>query len=338
VGVVDNGGLSISGNFVTISGSDLEVNNISAAGSTLTANDGDLLIADNGSISISGINSAVISGSTVSANDITIANSIFTAYGGDMDVYDNGQVAGAPNTDGSDTVSVNDISISGSTLDAYAPYGAGGNMNISGNGAVGINNSTIYADNNVNITAEQVKLGVPIYDPSGGVTVSGGSITAGQNLTITANGGAGTTINNGASLNAFYISVNSPDGILINQDGSSSKYTGNQLNMTAGNGNSDGGPLIAVQNVNLSAFATVNMVAHTIDLLNVAFGGSSIVNLGCYYGGQANYNYGINVNNGVIVGEANLLNVSHGGTAITSASQVGIGIGTTPGIYVHGNQ
>jgi hypothetical protein len=330
--ILDNGSLSISGNFVTISGSsDLEANNVSVSDSTLRTDDGDISIVDNGNISISGVDAAAsISESTVSANNITIASSTFTANGGDVDVYDNGQVAGAPYTDGSDTVSVNDISISGSTLDAYALYGVGGNVNISGNGAVGINNSTIYADNNVNITAEQVKLGDAIYDSSGGVTVSGGSITAGNNLVITANGAAGTTINKGASLNALYITVNSPDGILINQDGSSSTYTGNQLNMTAGNGNSDGGPVIAVQNANFSALPILNFAAHTIDLFNVTFGRSSIVNLGSYFGVA-------NVENGIIPGDVNFRSVSYGGTAITSANQIGSGIGSTPGIYVHQN-
>jgi hypothetical protein len=325
VSIVDNGTFSISGNVVTISdSSDLELNNISVGSYDLTADDGDISIVDNGSISISGAdNAATISGSTLSANNITIASSTFTANGGEVDVYDYGQVAGAPDISESD-VSANNILISSSTLDAYALYGAGGNVNISGNGAVKMNYSTIYADNNVNITAEQVKLGDAIYDPSGGVTVSGGSITAGNNLAITANGAAGTTINNGASLNAFYITVNSPDGILINQDGSSSTYTGNQLNMTAGNGNSDGGPVIAVQNANFSSFANVNISAHTINLFDVMFGGTSIVNLRCFTGL-------VNVDNGIIPGEANLTGVSIGSTAIDSAGQVGNGIGSAPG-------
>ncbi len=325
ISIVDNGIVSISS--ANIFNYDLELNNISVGSYDLTADDGDISIVDNGSISISGAdNAATISGSTLSANNITIASSTFTANGGDVDVYDYGQVVGAPDISESD-VSANNILIDSSYLYAYASQeDVGGNVNISGNGAVELDYSTIYADNNVNITAEQAKLDDAIYDSSGGVTVSGGSITAGKNLVITANGAAGTTINNGATLNAFYITVNSPDGILINQDGSSSTYTGNQLNLTAGNSL---GQDIMVKNADFSSFQNIAISAYTLyfDGANLGYG---IVNLGSHDGR-------VFVNQGYQRGSLDFDNSYYGGNLITSPNQVAHGIGSTPGLYSHAN-
>ena len=332
VSIVDNGVVTISGTSVNISSSTLDVNNISISGS-LTANDGNVSIMDNGSITISSEDDAFVSGSTVSGNNITIASSTLTAYGGDVDVSDNGQVTSPLDIPISD-ISANNILISDSTLNAFASLeGVGGNVNISGNGGVEIDNSTIHADANVNITAEQAVVGDAIYDESGGVTISGGSITAGsttspKSIVITANGAAGTTINNGASLNAYYISVNSPDGILI--DGTGGTVSGNHLNLTAADGNSDGGPTTTLQNGDFSQFAIINIRSHTVNLLNDDFSRGSIINIGTYYGVA-------NVENGIIAGDANFIGDSYGGTRITSASQIGNGIGTTAGIFVHQN-
>jgi hypothetical protein len=334
VSIVDDGYVSISAGDVGISdSSDLELDNISISGSTLTANNGDVSVTDNGFISITGDGTTVasISDSTLSANNITINNSTLTASGGDVDISDFGQVFGGPDTSDSDDISVNDILISGSTLDAYALDSVGGDVNISGNGAVELDNTTVNADGNVTITAEQAVANDPIYDESGGVTISGGSITAGsvatpKTLSITANGAAGTVINNGASLNAFYISVNSPDGILINQDGSSSTYTGNQLTLTAGN---NAGQEIRVANADFSSFASINVSANTIWIVDTDLG-SGIVNLGSQSGH-------VNVNTGYHPFDINLDEDIYNHVPITTPTQVTSGIGTTAGLFSHQN-
>jgi hypothetical protein len=193
-------------------------------------------------------------------------------------------------------------------------------------GTVTVASGSINANNNVTVTA------------GNGITINGTPVSADDttygNITLTSTAGM-TTIQNGASMTGN-LTINSPDGILI--DGSSGgTFSGNTMNLTAGNNDDgNGGPTIAIHgpdplhHVDLSAFANINISAHTIDLLDVTFGGLTPVNLGCFSGFA-------NVNNGVVAGEANLRNVTYGIIPIISSLQVGTGIGTTPGIYVHAN-
>ena len=145
-------------------------------------------------------------------------------------------------------------------------------MGITAGGLVTMIDSTIIVigGNNVNITAGT------------GISVSGTSISADIDVgTISLNNASGvTTINNGSSMQAFYISVNSPDGILL--DGTGGTFSGNQLDLASGN--VDGTDEIDVKNADLTAFATINMAAHTINLTDVAFGGASTVNLHSFFG------------------------------------------------------
>ena len=62
-------------------------------------------------------------------------------------------------------------------------------------------------------------------------------------------------------------SVNSPDGILL--DGTGGTFSGGQLDLASGN--VDGTDEIDVKNADLTAFATINMAAHTINLTDVSF-------------------------------------------------------------------
>jgi hypothetical protein len=127
----------------------------------------------------------------------------------------------------------------------------------------------------------------------------------------------------GTSIRTHVLTLNSGDGILL--DGSGQKFTtsgsGATANFTAPN-------QITVNNADLTSFATVNMIANTITLTDVAFGKNSIDSFGTPTGD-------VNVNSTLIPGGLNLYNDSYGGTTITSASQVNLssGPGSTPGIY-----
>jgi len=161
--------------------------------------------------------------------------------------------------------------------------------------------------------------------------VGGTSLNADPNVgTISlANASGETTINNGSSMQAFYISVNSPDGILL--DGTGGTFAGNQLNLASGN--LAGTDEIDVQNADLTGFATVNMAAHTINLMNVGFGDGSLVNLQSFYGLLA-----ANPDTGAasVFGYVNFINgVTYGGTLITSANEsTYVNPGSGPGIYI----
>ena len=138
-----------------------------------------------------------------------------------------------------------------------------------------------------------------------------------------------TTVNNGSSLQAYTITLNSPDGILL--DGTSGTFSGNEIDL--GSGNADGSDEIDVQNADLTAFATVNMSAHTINLTDVAFGDGSMVHLNSFYGLLAD-----NPNTGAAsqAGYVNFINgVTYAGTLITSGSQsTYVNPGSGPGIYI----
>jgi hypothetical protein len=125
-------------------------------------------------------------------------------------------------------------------------------------------------------------------------------------------------------MQAFYISVNSPDGILL--DGASGTISGNQLDLNSGN--ADGTDEIDVQNADLTSFATINMAAHTINLTDVAFGGASMVNLHSFFGLLAPL-----PNSGAasLPGFVNFINgVTYGGDAAENHVNPGSG----PGIYI----
>jgi hypothetical protein len=198
-----------------------------------------------------------------------------------------------------------------------------GSVNLNAAGSVTLNNGSVTGIKNVSVNAGT------------GITINGVAVTAddpayGIYLTSTA---GQTTIQNGSSV-AGNLTVNSPDGILI--DGSrGGTFSGNTMNLTAGGGNSDGGPAITVNNEDLSAFQTVNMSAHTINLSDVAFGGSSNVNLHSYLGLLA-----LLPNTGAlsVPGEVNFINgVTFGGTLITTANELTyINPASGPGIKIAG--
>jgi hypothetical protein len=241
----------------------------------------------------------------------------------------------------SDISAVGDIDLQNNSIYSY-----NGNMSITAGGTAGIDDGSLWASGDVNITAggtvsiassgtvadTTITAGGSLTINTGtGLTVSGASLNANTTSgTVSLNSTTGqTTINNGSSVQAFYINVNSSDGILL--DGTGGALSGNRLDLSSGN--ADGTDKINVQNADLTAFATVNMAAHTINLMDVAFGGASMVNLHSFFGLLAD---NPNTGAGSIPGFVNFINgVTYGGTLITSANQSAyVNPGSGPGIYI----
>jgi hypothetical protein len=314
--------------------------------STLTANTGDAdIYADNGNIDVEGSSINATHGNVnigAGYKDASDYNSeTLTLNGGSIIAGDAVTLTAQSDVDvnvGLDVPLATTLTAVSGDVDLTSYHGnvdvenstvtAGDSVNLTASGSVNVTGGSVGANNAVNITAGT------------GITINGVPVTADDTVygDITLNSTTGqTTIQNGSSVTGN-LTVNSPDGILIDGSGGGT-ISGNTMNLTAGNGNVDGGPTIAVHGADplhvadLSSFATVNMAAHTIDLFNVTFGGTSIVNLGSYYG-VANVD---NLLTPIVPGDVNLRNVTYGAIPIVLSSQVGSGIGTTPGIYVHAN-
>ena len=203
------------------------------------------------------------------------------------------------------------ISLKSDTSDVFVDYDlyAGQDVDITGGSAGGnidLENAAIYAGDstyastggNVNLTANN---GSVVLDGStisasgsgginGNVTVNAGNGITVNNTSISADTEAGTialtsasgqtAIANGSTMQAFYINVNSPDGILLTSTSYAKHLKGNQLTLATANSGSQ----INVANQNLCAFSTINMTAHTVNLLDVNFGSGSTVNLNSFFG------------------------------------------------------
>ena len=287
-------------------GSSLSVGDISISGSTIKATGAgrNVTISAGGSLAdTSASETLALVGDTVMAAGGTVT---LTAQGDvdvDQDVSDTTAL-----TAGSGDVDV--TSHNGSMDVENSTVLAGGSVALSAAGSVTLNNGSVTGIKNVSVNA------------GSGITINGVAITAndpdyGTYLTSTA---GQTTIQNGSSV-AGNLTVNSPDGILI--DGSrGGAFSGSTISLTAGGGDANGGPAISVQNADLSGYATVNMAAHTVNLLDVAFGGSSAVNLHSYFGALAS-----NPNTGQVSvpGYVNFINgVTYGGDP--AQNHIGSGI------------
>jgi len=226
------------------------------------------------------------------------------------------------------TLNYDDISATGGlTIQApgnigiYGDYAngisAGGAVNIeSYYGSVDLESAAVTAVGNVSVTSDSANVTVN----NSTVSSTGGSVTLGNSVNATT---GYTTIEGSSTVQAVtYLSVNSPDGILLN--GTSGSFSGATLNLTSGNAaQSD---TIQVLNANLSAFTAINISGNTLDI-EYSNLGSGVVNLGSLSGTA-------NVDNGVIAYEANLIRDQWNGSYITQG-QIVSGIGTTPGVYSH---
>ncbi len=206
----------------------------------------------------------------------------------------------------------------------------GGSLNVTAEGKVILQNSTFYVYGNGNITVNAGK----------GITVNDSSISGDPEAeTVTLNSTSGqTTIENGSSVQAFYLNVNSSDGILM--DGTSGgSLKGHTMNLTASSTLGQGSG-ITVQNEDLSGFQSVNVSSHTVNFDNDNLSSSSSYNLTSWYGGyyiddghQAGY---VNFNNDTLDHNP-IVNLDTPGT-LDPNNNAGIGLVTSPssnpGIHV----
>jgi hypothetical protein len=173
------------------------------------------------------------------------------------------------------------IQFENATLSAQtdAAFTAGGAMNF--------NNSTLSADtlrvtgsgtatintiNSVFQAAQTVLLSAPGEVSINGAGTDGEPVTEGSALSatsVTVRSDKGNVGMRDTSVAAQFLTLNSGDGILLDSGGRRFTASGevSRASFTAPN-------LITVNNTDLSAFSVVNMAANTINLYNVAFGGT----------------------------------------------------------------
>jgi hypothetical protein len=207
---------------------------------------------------------------------------------------------------------------------------ASGTVNIGSFGTVG---STSVKAGLTGVTGGSMTIsadGSVMVGAGTGLTVSSASISANTSSgTIELDSASGQTmIENGSSLRAYYIKVNSPDGILLDGTGGG-HVSGNTMNLTAAMGNSDGGSTITLQNEDLSSFQTVNVQGHTVNVDGVNLSSLSSYNFTSFYGGyyidnghQPGY---VNFNNDTLDHNA-IVNLNSPGT-LNPANNGNIGLG-----------
>jgi len=324
--ITANGGnIDISaGNDLTILNTTLDLGgNISISdSSTITANDGDVDITTGGGLSISAEGTVNVSGSEILGNNISISDSTIPAINGDVNIKNNNSLT-LPDTTGFGLSQANGIKITdGSSIAANAGNAAeSGNVNISTDGGVDMESSKINANSSAGIG------GNVTVTAGTGITVNGASISGDTAAgTIALNNASGqATIENGASAQAFYLTVNSPDGILIDgTSGGGVHLSGNTMKLTSGNLAAK--DVIAVNHEDLSSFQSVNIAGHTLDIEYTTFAGGSSVNLGSSTGT-------LNINNGVQPFNINLIQDNYGSTPITSAGQFTPGYSASAGLH-----
>jgi hypothetical protein len=287
-----------AGNNLTILNTTFDLGgNITISSSSVTADNGSVEIASDGTLSISDEGTEMaenISGNQILGDNITISSSIITANGGDIDIANNNNIS-VPDIVGFDLSPANDIAITSSILAANT-----GNVNFSTDGGVDMENSSVSASGSAGIT------GNVTVNAGAGITVNGtainGDLAAG---TITLNNASGqTTIQNGSSLQAFYINVNSPDGILIDGTGGGS-LKGNTMNLTSSLGDAsddaNGHHTVTIQDTDLAQLAIVNVQSHTVNLDNDNFASESSYNFTSFY-------HGFHINDGHMAGYVNFNN------------------------------
>jgi hypothetical protein len=251
---------------------------------------------------------------SIKSRQVTVANNSST---GDINIGS-----------GASTLSV--ALTTGSSVDSSAGsvgVTAAGNVDAGGANVSSGVNTTLSAGDTLSLDASVVAA-ISLVSLSGvnGVNISGTVITATDPTTgaVDISSGGTITVDNGTSITAPSITLNAGDGILL--DGTGGTFSGNIFNLIAAN-------TATVQNADLTAFATINMAAHTINLTDVAFGGASTVNLHSFLGLLA-----LLPNTGLpsVPGEVNFIRgVTYGGTTITTLNELTyVTAGSGAGIHI----
>jgi hypothetical protein len=252
---------------------------------------------------------------SIKSRQVTVANNVSST--GDINIGS-----------GASTLSV--ALTTGSSVDSSAGsvgVTAAGNVDAGGANVSSGVNTTLSAGDTLSLDASVVAA-ISLVSLSGvnGVNISGTVITATDPTTgaVDISSGGTITVDNGTSITAPSITLNAGDGILL--DGTGGTFSGNIFNLIAAN-------TATVQNADLTAFATINMAAHTINLTDVAFGGASTVNLHSFLGLLA-----LLPNTGLpsVPGEVNFIRgVTYGGTTITTLNELTyVTAGSGAGIHI----
>lgn len=237
-----------------------------------------------------------------SGADVSIQNDSLVYAGGDLAVN-----------------AIGNISISAGLLDDQIPtpvHLLGNTMELtSSHGAITVDTSTLDAGNRGTFTAPN---GITINNSVVNANAASGSLSLSSS--------SGSINITGTSIMAHYLTLNSGDGILLDASGQTlsgpiASGPGAAANLTAKN-------TATINNTDFSSFATMNVVAKTVVLVNDVL--ALITNIGCS-SGQANFG-------SVVQGDANFINCRYQGSTVTSDSiDYSSGVVNSPGIHVHTN-
>ncbi|HXC03053.1 MAG TPA: FecR family protein [Opitutaceae bacterium] len=336
-------GSTVQGSFVTLDG----VTGISITnGSAVKATFGNVSILDGGGINISGSTITAIQGLDIgdgaSTGQVDIA-----AVGGTVNITGGTTISAATGlTLSSDT----GISISGASSLTSAgsmfiegdPSGASAPVSITGNSILTtgtesnlvIQAGTALTVNGATFNADPVFGSVYMSSDSSTLSVQNATINSDYIDLRTFSTAGSITVQNTA-ITTNNLNLNSDDGILLDCNGLPPTGTGSSPQVNLVNSDTINGSKLVVQNTDFTSFPTVNMTAHTINLTNVNFGGTSAVN---FYSNVAMLNVGSSV-----AGKVNFIsNVTYGGNPAQNYvpiaqggnwSSVGAPINITAGPY-----
>jgi hypothetical protein len=260
-------------------------------GSSVAATGGNLdLTTTSGGISLSASTLNAVIGPII--NDATSGDVLMSATGGTVNISNGSSItAGNLVSLTSDTgVSISGASTltSGNFLEILADGTLLAPISITGNSTLTSGASsnlilqagTALTVNGATLNADPVFGSVYMSSDTSSISVQNASITSSLvSMTASSAPGGSITVKN-TSITTSSLTLNSGDGILL--DGTVGTLTlngGGSGTATLTDAAGAGGGVLSVNKANFSSFSTVNMAAHTINLTNVAFGGTSAVNL-----------------------------------------------------------
>jgi hypothetical protein len=285
-----------------------------ASGSTLEADVQDFILMSSGGLALN------------QASLANTAGNIDVASLGTLDVQNSSlHAAGSVSITGGSSVAITALAAPGGNVtvnNSSITADSGSASIVSTGGALSVTGGSLSAANSAGASVT--------LSGQTGATVAGTAITTDPvNGSVNISSAAGSiTVNNGTSIQAGYLTLNSGDGILL--DGTGATFTGSgpasSVNMTATTA-------ISVNNADFSSFATVNMASHTINLQNVAFNGTGAVNLASFLGaanfgssvaGDVNFIGGVTYGGNTVIGNlvnpvAGQVNLSSTGIRITTS-------------------
>ncbi len=262
---------------------------------------GQFLISPGVTISANMANLVMKSAGAFTLNGSSIGNTIgniVMVFGGDVNL-ENGasiQTWGDLHVTTTGNINLDNASVDGNSIEFQAP--------VTGKGMT-VNNSTILCNE------------YGFFQAASDVNVNGSVINASPDsgkMTFSSANGSVNLNNN--SVQTFYLTVNSGDGILLSGNGQSYVSHGGTASFTAPN-------LVAINDADLSGFAHGIIAADTINLHNVNFSGTWALNslYGMWHNGPSIFgdvnNLGGNTYNGTPLTAAEGFSGTIAGTGIT---------------------